>query len=119
MGSSDDFFKGLLFGTVVGVTAGILLAPKSGTETREDIKKFAQEGVDNAEIYYKKTRKQLERKIRDLKEAGNNIDLEGYKKLVTKVVEEIKSDGEVTSDIAKKIGMKLNDDWNEIKSSIV
>lgn len=119
MSSSDDFFKGLLFGTVVGVTAGILLAPKSGVETREDIKKFAQESADSAEAYYKKAKRQLNKKVRDLKEAGNSIDIEGYKKLVSKVVEEIKTDGEVTSDIAKKIGMKLNDDWNEIKSSIV
>ena len=35
MSSSDDFFKGLILGAVVGATAGILLAPKSGAETEK------------------------------------------------------------------------------------
>lgn len=38
MSSSEDFFKGLLFGTAVGLTAGILLAPKAGSETRRILK---------------------------------------------------------------------------------
>ncbi len=29
---------GLLFGALIGVTAGILLAPKSGKETRKEIR---------------------------------------------------------------------------------
>ena len=39
--STDDFFKGLLFGAVIGAAAGVLLAPKSGAETRADIKTFS------------------------------------------------------------------------------
>ncbi len=35
------------------------------------------------------------------------------------VVDEIKNDSDVTSDTAKRIGMQLNDDWNEIKSAVV
>ena len=119
MSSSDGFFKGLLFGTVVGLTAGILLAPKAGSETREDIKKFAQESVDSAEAYYKKARKEINKRVKDLKETGKNIDIDGYKKLVAKVIEEIKGDGEVTADVAKQIGMKLNEDWNDFKSSVI
>lgn len=118
MSSSDDFFKGLLFGTVVGVTAGILLAPKSGEETRADIKRLAQETGDKAEKYYLNAKKEVNKRIKDLKETGKNIDVDGYKKLVGKVVDEIKGDGEVTADVAKQIGMKLNEDWNDIKSSL-
>ena len=118
MSSSGDFFKGLIFGAVVGAAAGILLAPKSGEETREDIKKFAMETGDKAEKYYKRARRQVERKIEDLKEAGSNIDLDAYKKLIGKIVDEIKEDGEVTSDIAKKIGEKLSDDWKDLKSAV-
>ena len=117
MSSSDDFFKGLLFGTAVGVAAGILLAPKSGAETREDLRKFAVETGDKMEKAYRKARREINKRIRDLKEAGKNIDLEGYKKLVSRVVEEIKQDGEVTSEVAKEIGMKLNEDWSEIKEA--
>ncbi|MDX9739009.1 MAG: YtxH domain-containing protein [Candidatus Dojkabacteria bacterium] len=119
MSSSEDFFKGLLFGTAVGLTAGILLAPKAGSETREDIKRFAQERVDSAEDYYKKARRQVNRKIKEVKEAGKNIDIDGYKKLVAKVVDEIKRDGALTADVAKQIGTKLNEDWNDIKSSVL
>lgn len=117
MNSSGDFFKGLLFGTVVGVTAGILLAPKSGEETREDIKKLALDTADKAEKTYSKARKEVMQKIEELKEAGKKIDVEEYKRLVTKVIDEIKTDGEVTSDVAKEIGEKLNKDWNRIKET--
>src|SRR6185312_10792916 len=34
-----SFWKGTLVGAVLGAVAGILLAPKSGKETREDIKR--------------------------------------------------------------------------------
>jgi len=119
MSSSDDFFKGLIFGTVVGLTAGILLAPKSGAETRADIKRFAEETGDKAEKMYRKAKRQLAKKVADLKEAGENIDWEGYKKLVEKVLTEVRNDTEVTSEVAKEIGLKLNDDWKEIKGAIV
>lgn len=117
--STDDFFKGLLFGAVIGATAGILLAPKSGLETRSDIKKLALDMSDKAQDIYLKARKQLEKKIENIKAAGKKIDLEAYKKLVMEVVDEIKNDSDVTSDTAKRIGMQLNDDWNEIKSAVV
>ncbi len=117
MSSSDEFFKGLLFGTVVGVTAGILLAPKSGAETREDIKRLAEETGDKVERSYRKAKRELNKRVRDLKEAGSNLDIDGYKKLVAKVLEEIKQDGEVTTEVAREIGMKLNADWKEIKEA--
>jgi gas vesicle protein len=33
----DGFFKGFVIGGIIGAVAGILLAPKSGRETREDL----------------------------------------------------------------------------------
>ncbi|MGI6423017.1 MAG: YtxH domain-containing protein [Candidatus Dojkabacteria bacterium] len=117
--STGDFFKGLLFGTVVGLTAGILLAPKSGEETREDIKKLALDTTDKVEKYYLKARKDLLKKIEDVKKAGRKIDLEAYKKLVLKVVDEVKKNGELTSDAAKKIGMQLTDDWEDFKKAVL
>ena len=38
---------GASIGTAVGVAAGILLAPKSGKETREDITKTSKEALEN------------------------------------------------------------------------
>ena len=85
MSSSDDFFKGLLFGAVIGATAGILLAPKSGSETREEIKKFSTDLQDKAQELYYSSRKEVEERLRDLKAAGKRIDIDAYKKLVSKV----------------------------------
>lgn len=40
---SGNFLKGLLIGGLVGVVAGILLAPKAGKELREELKGKADE----------------------------------------------------------------------------
>lgn len=119
MSSSDDFFKGLILGAVVGATAGILLAPKSGAETREDIRRFSTDLQDKAYDLYISSRKEIEKKVRDLKAAGKRIDVDAYKKLVSRVVDELRNDSDVAASTAKKIGEQLNSDWNEIKSAIV
>jgi len=117
--SGDDFFKGLLFGAVIGATAGILFAPQSGVKTREDIKKLALDMGDKAQDLYINARKQVEMKIKEVKMAGKKIDFDVYKKLVMEVVNEIKNDSNVTSETAKQIGLRLNQDWNDLKSSIL
>jgi gas vesicle protein len=38
----DGFFKGFVIGGIIGAVAGILLAPKSGRETREDLGEEAE-----------------------------------------------------------------------------
>jgi gas vesicle protein len=42
--NSSDLLVGLIIGGLVGVTLGILFAPKSGKETRADIARKATEG---------------------------------------------------------------------------
>lgn len=119
MSSSDDFFKGLLFGAVIGATAGILLAPKSGSETREDIKKLSTDLQDKAQDLYYSSKKEVEKRLRELKAAGKRIDVDVYKRLVGKVVDELQNDSDIAASTAKKIGEQLSSDWNEIKSAIV
>ncbi|NPU83836.1 MAG: YtxH domain-containing protein [Syntrophaceae bacterium] len=41
--AANDWLKGLLVGGIIGAVLGILYAPKSGKETREDISKSAEE----------------------------------------------------------------------------
>ena len=116
--NAESFMKGLLFGTVAGVVAGILLAPKSGEETREDIKKLAEELKDKAEDAYAKARREVERKIAQVKKAGGKIDETKYKALVTEVVDEFKRDAEVTSSAAQKLAEQLKADWSMVKKEL-
>jgi gas vesicle protein len=116
--NTKSFFKGLLLGTVAGAVAGILLAPKSGAETREDIKKLAIDLKDKAEDLYNNARREVEKKIAQLKRAGEKIDEGKYKSIVSEVVDEIKQDAEVTSSAAKKLGQQLRGDWNMVKGEL-
>lgn len=111
-----SFIKGLFIGAIAGAAAGILLAPKSGKETQEDIKKLAKEYTEKAVDMYQATKKILEKKLDALKKAGSKIDESKYMGLVTEVVEEIKKDGSVTAEAAKKLGNQLRGDWDIVKT---
>ena len=115
----DNYFRGFLVGAAIGAVAGLLFAPQSGDKTRKEIKKLASQIEDKTQDKYLLARKKVETKLLEVKEAGKKIDFEGYKKLVMQVVDEIKNDSDVTAQTAKEIGVKLNSDWNEIRSSIL
>ena len=70
----------------VGFVAGILLAPKSGKETRADIKAKAEELKDGAE-----------KKLNEVKKAGERAVNDGKK-----TVEEYADKAKRASDAAKK-----------------
>lgn len=115
---TESFFKGLLLGSVAGVVAGILLAPKSGEETREDIKKLALELKEKAVDIYSSASKEIEKKIAQIKKAGGKIDESKYKALVDEVVEEFKQDAVVTTSVAKELSRQLKADWNMFKTEV-
>lgn len=116
--STESFFKGLIVGALGGAIAGILLAPKSGEETREDIKKLALEMKDKAVDTYNKARREVEKKVEQVKRAGEKIDEGKYKRIVDEVVEEFKNDAQVTSSAAKKLGEQLSSDWTMVKKEL-
>ncbi len=71
MGKSSTGKKwaiGTLIAAVAGYVAGILTAPKSGKETREDIKKGVEQGVAEAEKQLKKLHTQMSELIAEGKE---------------------------------------------------
>jgi gas vesicle protein len=113
-----SFIKGLFIGAVAGAAAGVLLAPKSGEETREDLKKMAKEYQDKAMDMYTATSKMLQKKLDNLKKAGEKIDESRYVDLVNEVVDEVKSDGTVTAEVAKKLGTQLRSDWDMFKTQL-
>lgn len=49
MASKSKFAVGALLGAAIGAASGLLLAPKSGKETREDLKKQADKAYKNLE----------------------------------------------------------------------
>lgn len=119
---SDDktfsFLKGIFIGAIAGAVAGILLAPKSGAETREDLKKLAVDFGEKADELYAKASVILKEKLALLKKAGKQINRESYLELVSQVVDEIKKDGLVTEEVAQKISAQLKTDWALVKEEL-
>ena len=115
---TNSFLKGLAIGALTGAVAGILLAPKSGEETREDIKKLAVDIKEKAVDTYEKARAEVEKKIEQVKKAGEKIDEGKYKRIVAEVVDEFKRDAKVTSSAAKQLGEQLSGDWEMVKREV-
>lgn len=69
MSKKDKFFLGAMIGAVGGAIAGILMAPKSGKETRKEIgdkaKEYGQKGKEALERGKEKGRA----KVEDVKQA--------------------------------------------------
>ena len=64
---------GTAVGLLLGAAAGILLAPKSGKETRQDIKKAAESGLEHVNQAAKTTAKFVKREVAEVKEKVNAI----------------------------------------------
>ncbi len=70
--NNGDFLKGLLIGGVAGVILGILYAPKSGRETREELGQKTEDLIARAKEDYEKalekSRKTYDSAIKRLRE---------------------------------------------------
>ena len=53
----DGFFKGFVIGGIIGAVAGILLAPKSGRETREELGEEAEKFYNQSKSDFENARK--------------------------------------------------------------
>lgn len=77
-GGGFDFFKGVLFGGIVGAVAGLLFAPKSGKETREDLLKCSLEmkdkGLERLELMQKRAEETLMETKKQLDELKRNAE---------------------------------------------
>lgn len=56
-----NFVKGLLLGSLLGIAGGILYAPKSGRETRDDLRKSTEELLENARQQYERAYETVEK----------------------------------------------------------
>ncbi len=71
--SEKKWVLGALFAAIVGYISGILTAPKSGRETRQDIKSAAERGVAEAEKQLKKLHTQMAEVIAQAKDRTNEL----------------------------------------------
>lgn len=109
---------GLTLGAIFGAIAGVLFAPKSGKETRDDIKKLADETKEKGEDLFESAKKEVALKVENLKKAGKKINGEDYKKIVNEMVQGMKVKGNVSGEAAKKLGEQLKTDWEEVKDQV-
>ena len=72
-GSTSSFGVGLLVGAFIGLTIGILYAPRPGKETRQQLKEKAGEMKEKAEDIIEKARDQAEEIINKAKESAAKI----------------------------------------------
>ncbi len=91
-----NFFKGALTGVAVGTALGVLFAPKSGKETREDIKKA-----------YDSVSRDIVDKVSKLKD----VTEEKYHEIVDKAVAEYRKIEEMTQDQADELTNLLRSRW--------
>ncbi len=73
MAKSNKFAVGALLAGVAGYIAGVLTAPKSGKDTRKDIKENVSKGWAEAEKELKAVHTELASRVDDLKEKTSKI----------------------------------------------
>lgn len=112
-----SFVKGAIFGAIAGAVAGVLLAPKSGEETRKDLKKLANDWAEKAVDMYEDAQAMVMEKLQALKAVGKKLDEKKYIEMVKEVVDELKNDGKVTADVASRVGSQLRRDWNKVRKA--
>lgn len=91
-GDGGEFFKGFLFGGIVGAAFSLLYAPKTGKEMREDIRQrsleLKGEADDKIELAQKRlenlldeSRKQIETLRKEAEEAAKELKVAAEQKL--------------------------------------
>jgi len=109
-GKDCDLVKGLVVGGLIGAAIGILFAPKSGKETRQDIADKADELLVKAKEEYEKaasmSKSAYEAAVRHLKDAEGTA---------REKVEEIE---EKISEFAHSSADTLADNKNRIKKAL-
>jgi gas vesicle protein len=83
--STSDTVKRIAIGSTIaaaaGYVAGVLTAPKSGKETRTDIKKAADRGMAEAEKDLKRLHTELDSVIKDAKSKSEDVSKKAQKEL--------------------------------------
>lgn len=71
--SAGKFIAGFIVGGAIGAIAGILLAPKSGEETRNDIANSAKDMLKKADETAKQIQSKADDALGELQKKGDEI----------------------------------------------
>lgn len=125
------FLVGSLLGAVTGAVAGLLLAPKSGEETRADIIKAVHKGNTELAKATHTAQKELGKRADELKKViqdlGGKLDgdakellvqAQQYKADLVKKTAEIVASGKELSESANKDARKLIDDGMKLAGQL-
>ena len=107
---SSDLLKGLIIGGFIGVVLGVLYAPKSGKETREDIARTTEDLLSKGKEEYEKA---VERSKSAYETAVKR--LKGLEISAKEKVEEIENKA---SEFAHKGADSIADSKNRLKKAI-
>ena len=92
-------------GAAIGVGLGILFAPKSGEETRRDLKKKLDELIDQAKnIDIEEVKKDITRRVEEIKMELVDLDKEKVLEIAKEKGEELKAKAQDLVELAKEKG---------------
>jgi gas vesicle protein len=107
---NGDLFVGLLIGGLIGVVAGVLFAPKSGKETREDIARTTDDLLYRAKDEYEKAVEKSKAVYEEAVKLLKDLELSAKEKVH-------EAEGRV-SEIASHSTDKIQDSKNRLKKAI-
>lgn len=103
--------KGLgkfILGAAVGAGLGVLFAPKSGEETRKELKKSLNELIDNLkELDKEEVKKNIMNRIEDIKDELQDLDQEKVAAIAKKQADNIKKKAQELVEYAKEKGTPI------------
>lgn len=139
MTKSKNYLLAGLLGSVAGVLGGLLLAPKKGEETRNEIKVLAEkiakelkdekitkqrvteifgQTSDKAMLQYRSIKSDIASKLAGFKKAGERIGVDKYGRVVEEVVEGVQNDLKLTKNGLEKLTAYLKDDWKKVRTIV-
>lgn len=98
-----SLIEGIAVGAVAGVIAGLLLAPKSGQETRDEINAALAEIKD---------------KIAERLATLKDVTQEKYEEVVKAVIAEYTAAKSITADQAQEFEARLRDGYDAVRQTI-
>jgi gas vesicle protein len=107
---SNDLLTGLFIGGLIGAVLGVLFAPKSGKETREDIARKADEIL-------LKTKEEYQKAVEKSK-AAYEASLENLKVFEESAREKVSEMGGKVSEIAHKGAETIENNKNRLKKAL-